>query len=980
MGITLLGAARPSAPVPVTPGRWTHIRLNVPDTVLIEGPFWLTKFHAEIARTTRNLCENVVYTPGAGWELEAYQINAGAAQERTVAESGIQKPIADGGTLEVPSGILSKNMQRQATELTNAFSGGASDPTMSGYPVLTKEVDTADWSDTKYRLDSDMTAQPNPVTGTTAMLDRWVRDTRGVGVGAFDLDVDDLEDGRAIFTLNMPGSGALAIDTLATITFTAVPRSTLRRGSNDLLSGFVGTGEYMIEFLGSGLAVLWDRVMSTYDSVPASGGPIWVRLKTFRWTPERKTFAGTHQVQIRKVRYGTHAKPEIRNGFLGSILIMVTAAESSSPLAMSSGASFSPTAGQMLKYFVPFTGDSASPPRPVADKPTRIDVRRDQRPTIQWAEARYPATGVVIDDWVSLDGYSFSPADAAARLITVTASGILPPGTAFDLALHAAIATGSADYTVCTPVGSLTVGPGFVTRQFTLPTDRSCNTFRAKVTLKADDYATPSNPHKRTPILERITYAKDAYGTVLADTELDLVGKQTSVSISGVDRDPTTSTATASIDDLADAHSILREQGTFPVQIETEHDQEQLGGGVVDWDTDPDAVYKRTVLFRGYVDKIDATKMGPAPRKLGSALDAVFPSAERRKYDLTMLGMWQRAQEATAPFTASWAQDPSTLGPVGFAKPYPVVTVLRTLFAWMGFPPSMIAIPDAATAPDGLGEVRMWTRPGEADASINAGASLLEYAVEIARSYLGKVIDFCPNSVGWGLRDSMSPSEWQGAWVLLGAPKKVDGDYVPLAKFYSKPPAIGGGSNVSLAHSISAYTVGGVPGAPITRRSFKSRVRRPEANMITVAGTSDGGVFVSDSSASVFAATMINFASYNAYPGLTTAIAGTVDYIGRRISRRYVQEGLIASTEAAQWVCRLVYRWIGLGTKEVSFAAPLVLVWDPNDPCQVRPRPLRYYDPIEVLGVTMLVRSSPAIMYSRDPVQVAGYQAEVPRS
>jgi hypothetical protein len=55
-----------------------------------------------------------------------------------------------------------------------------------------------------------------------------------------------------------------------------------------------------------------------------------------------------------------------------------------------------------------------------------------------------------------------------------------------------------------------------------------------------------------------------------------------------------------------------------------------------------------------------------------------------------------------------------------------------------------------------------------------------------------------------------------------------------------------------------------------------------------------------------------------------------------------------------------------------------VLVTSASDTNQIRPRPLRYYDPVTIFGVQYLVRSVNPF-YRFDGKQMAKYECETPR-
>jgi hypothetical protein len=604
----------------------------------------------------------------------------------------------------------------------------------------------------------------------------------------------------------------------------------------------------------------------------------------------------------------------------------------------------------VVRHYVPYVDDSPSTV-PTEYVPVRIDVRRDQTPSLQLSKSVYPDVAILADDPFSLEDFPLSGGE-----IRVAAVVDLPPGTSADIRLY------NSRGEAVPPSGAAVSGPESIVRAFAISgANLQERTYQAEVWLYSDA------AHLLTPSLRTLVYTRDIATEWVAPGETVLSGRLTGVSVTPATTDPTERTAAFAWDDIANQKAILRSQGTFPCIIETEYDG-------VDWSNQANAL-RRAVLFRGYTGPADAVKRGrKTPVARGSTTLAAWPSQDFHEMRVPALGMWQRCAENPAPFTVQFSADPSELGTGGNPLPWRVLKAIRYCLYWAGFPPSMVGWLDTDH------DARLLLVPGEREPTINAGSSLMDFAVWAAKMYLGATLDFDENAADPGEAD---PANWHGQWRIIW-PKRGPYPRRPLCAFWSDmPPGVGSGLKMGAPlrawetpDTYSPTLPGGIlPGVPIEAGSDMKRAEPPQANFITVAGTPDGAV---NHAPDQFTATWINFRSYNPMPLTPTAIPGHIDYIGRRVPRRYVQAGAIANYEAAAWTVRAIAETAGFGVREWTFSGPLVLVWDPEDAHQKRPRVLRRYDEVLVNGVPWLVLSCTS-SYKRDGAQWAVYHLQMPR-
>ena len=108
-----------STPGATTPNRKTHIRLNVPDQVMLEPVMAQDRSAFEMVRGADASQTNCWVKPVTGWQLEPLQRRAFQMHEQTA----VQSSALTAAQLSLPSGFVSVNAFRQLTELPGVTYG-----------------------------------------------------------------------------------------------------------------------------------------------------------------------------------------------------------------------------------------------------------------------------------------------------------------------------------------------------------------------------------------------------------------------------------------------------------------------------------------------------------------------------------------------------------------------------------------------------------------------------------------------------------------------------------------------------------------------------------------------------------------------------------------------------------------------------------------------------------------------------------------
>lgn len=364
-------------------------------------------------------------------------------------------------------------------------------------------------------------------------------------------------------------------------------------------------------------------------------------------------------------------------------------------------------------------------------------------------------------------------------------------------------------------------------------------------------------------------------------------------------------------------------------------------------------------LLRGYINRPRAKRKGRQYADgsplyqggFGTGFKSDWPSPDWHGYSCPLQGQWLRlARKVNGPMFRYYVQDP-TQEPdsTGLIPPWKVTDVIVDVLRRVGYPDSMILIPDVA--------IRMW--PGAtttpAEWTLQPNTDFAQLLTTLCRNYLGANLAFDDNA------------GTDGAWILIfgtqvGTP--------PVAAFTTHPP--NGGYSRILPHVPGAYAANTFPIFDLE----ESYTVPPEFNCVHVYCPVVYGI----TGALRFNAEMHNPYSYNV-PGFTiTADPTHPDYLGEKVELKVCELGAIAPTpEETQanvdWTCARLFDFTCHGQILQPFLAPLAFILDS---VTLKYRPLRYQDPILVNGVDYLIKNLTP-RYQSDFHQMASYEAIIPQ-
>lgn len=414
--------------------------------------------------------------------------------------------------------------------------------------------------------------------------------------------------------------------------------------------------------------------------------------------------------------------------------------------------------------------------------------------------------------------------------------------------------------------------------------------FRIKAELAA------STDLSRTPTIKTVIFIRSA---VIADpgiTPVELTERTaagalpieflSNISVQQPARQASGQTAAFRIADLGGGLTRLENRASIPVKIEIERPA-----------LDP------VVLFRGHIEEAERAQV--APNQGGSA----YPAYGGRIYSCPAAGMWRQVQEQLTPTHYAWLdaeQSPSL--------PMKITDIARELLTNC-FDPAYVDVPDVA--------VRLWGK--EAGVVLPAGTEVLSYLEDLLDGYLGAYL----------LWDDAAGTD--GMMRVLES--KVP-PYTPIAAFSLQNPSSGKLSTAPQSYATVTHAPSGAVLRPVYIRkgSYSQKTLKAEGTSVTVIGMSDadGGGQITQCA--------FNVNAYDPY-GSGTPDPEHPAYVGREVPIQYYDKGLIGQ-DAVDWMTKRIFEVSCVPRRQHTFQAPSQLVTDSTDALQVRPRPLRFYDPV----------------------------------
>lgn len=709
-----------------------------------------------------------------------------------------------------------------------------------------------------------------------------------------------------IFTWTLPPtSGLQSLDKPNRIYFSGIAGTTWQ---DVYLWDRYGLGDYSLSFGGDGIATLCERCRLT------TGTFIWVQRGQFRATPARGTFGGVHTVEIR-----SDARSDGKGGWIGSKILFNFDNGSGSLISTLSNLAQMMLGGrdqtQWQVYDVP-----QFEKHPTVLQPLRADMRRDVLADIQFAQTVYKPTGILKTNVFAIPG----PLEADA-VVTLNLMGSIPAGTSLELELY------SIEASALIPQIGYVANKWGVTAQFQTTTDR--RHYYAVITSHSstDGWEAPSFDYLAVGV--PITYK--------LDTPTPLVlSKVTEVSMTGPSSDPSHETMAVTVeDDYGNATRILQ-RNALSIRADVLYDES-------------DAT-KYSTLFIGRVSENPGTKRGRSRLRRGfnQSAPSSYPSANWYRYNLTAVGEWCRLMEAQSPQRWDWSRDPATGSDSSTWKPYKVTDALRTLFE-SRYPPGMIDVPDF--------DRRFFVGGDDDQVIIEATSPIGPPIITWASMYFGAYIISDPNATNSG-----DPDDPYGCWRLRVPPKPP---YRPICQFLSDQPSITVAEGVLIPSlSPARYPDIEIDGRTIPQTMVLDRiVNRCEApwNKIVVRGATSAptsATMQASAGGSKVACerTLCNYKSTLFYDGQgddgihPAPDPEDPDYCAdQRIL--YCADPALVNQSAVDLMAFRLYDLCAHTKLWRSFSAPALLVWDPDDPLQVRPRLPRFGDIVLLDGEVFVV-------------------------
>ena len=546
----------------------------------------------------------------------------------------------------------------------------------------------------------------------------------------------------------------------------------------------------------------------------------------------------------------------------------------------------------------------------------RLDVRRDLRLIFAICIHEFPSTGALVDGAFVVDHYlpEFTP-------IKVRTHKVLPPGATMEVSLYNAVDDTllgtNADGDFLSPAGH-------------------CRLYVVFDFLSATKDYSPILYSYRVEILP-------ATATRSPDTKYL---HPVQASITGPDLEPTQDSASCTVNDLTDSVFRLRRRDRIPVRLTTLTED-----GVT-----------RSILFDGESVRARATrKIGPRRRGFaGTGGLQAYPSPQSREYQLQMVGRWARLADQILLGYENYSRDfDAPENEDGTQPPWKITDIIKDLLSKAGVPDEQMDVPD--------NPLRFWqSQQGLGEYLLQPGASMADMILRLCGQYLGQPLVWDPNAGAsgmWRLLDN--PLYWDPTLNVVDGTATGgfhSGTAVPLWTFKTEHPG-----TVAIPTAMNAYGANSC-----FAQSYETYPIAPEGNIVVVAGA--GGVLSDDQGASSMVAILRNSASFSANPSNPTALENSQDYLNDREVPILYSDPMLVTPEAVRFVCRRIYDFACHGQKWVEFTAPLVLLTDPTDTNQTRPRPLRINDVVFFNTSKLILRSvNPVINSSR--MQMAHYEA-----
>lgn len=732
---------------------------------------------------------------------------------------------------------------------------------------------------------------------------------------------------------------------------TAGPRDTLYETlsfGGPIADGDVVRGPYALRVTNNGRMALWERIVDAAKDT-------WEYIADWSWVPPAKPAPSELEILI---------QPQKLTGALQSGIAFVTR---NIRAALDKPSSLVSVYRRMERY-----PDAAThlvhtfrklPQTPVTGAgPLHLAKSARSYAWIQASRVTYPALITIVDDPFILRGIAVGNA-VLEVFVSWTKAQISNATIVTELLIWDYIGRNWKS------VAPITVNEEKTHYTFGVAKDLGRNNQNSQPTKMALRYTfMSSDDGTDAPVLQGVTITRGGTYEYQQDVPKTLQASALSLTIGNPDL--LQETGSVVVRDVAAQVPELRIRGRIPITIDVRYDP-----------TDPT---KTSNLFQGYILRAEGVK------KSGSMYEGMgeqgggprlYPSPDWRDYRLTLGGIGVQLKTVLSPGfyitpTGTWLSgtydpaNPGTLGDVLSAEPAKVTDVCRTLLATSGcLPLEMIDIPDSP--------VRVFPNTGAMHANrmvLLPGHNVLEYASYLLQSYLGWVLLWDGNAGPRGMLRAIRP-------------QNANTGYNNLCSFTMQKPLTPGVGHIwhpGRWGNPTPYWVGPNLKVPIQKGTWRSFIRPPEANIIGVVGSGGEGnqEAAGNPEQTNRYRVMVNPSSYDFFQDEEGTVIRSSDplhpdYLGECVPAVYVNIDL-STKEALEWATRRIYDVVAHAIVQAQFVAPLVLVQDPNDPLQTRPRPLRYYDAVLIDGTQWLIQSCTPT-WQKDAHQWALYEVEAPR-
>jgi hypothetical protein len=586
-------------------------------------------------------------------------------------------------------------------------------------------------------------------------------------------------------------------------------------------------------------------------------------------------------------------------------------------------------------YTVPATKDQ----KPTTLSQIRIDARRDIRLRFGCSTHVYPSTGSLTDEIVRLP---FIP--SSTTTVQVEWFGSFPVGTDIVAKLF------DADTGLEITGGATTTIP-FLMKIKTFPLSPTVRNIYVRYDFSTSDST-------KTPTLFMGRLITNPVATKVARTPVTTTKIQR-VSLNGATDSPQVENGSIVVNDpLGGISDPIDIRSGMPIILDTSYD--------------PADATKKSILFRGYVKGSPARQIGAKRTRTGGT-STRYADDRWKAWTLVLASEAHRLDRYFTSQAYNYAVDPNALDANGAPQPWKVTDAIISLLKDAGYPEEMLDIPDSA--------LRFFAVPGQ-DLYIEYRTPILAICERWARDYLGGYLVFDANACADPIGD---PTDEDGMWRLVYYPRpQADGFYYHLAHFLLDIPS--GATTPVVVSDERAYPATTGDSGQTLKRTFvqhgtllEDRVE-PEANHIEVFGVDPASTNLANFKAAAgLVQSAYNFDSalfFDTQP--TTPDTSSVDYLGYERTYSLFDVGLTTQS-AVDFACRRLYDVLCHGRYTKKFKAPLILVTDATDEYQLRPRPLRFGDPVKFgsESQTYIVRSV-NIDYTHDSIQWAWYELETP--